>query len=147
MAAKKLGIDKFELLSRDELLAEVRRLDALINSPHTAKFLESTRIEVAHQVDRWGTVHDRAKEPADWFWLVGYLSGKALAAHIAAKEAPSASRVKLCREKALHHTISSAAALGNWHAAISCADSRMAPGSSDIQRMVQETFGKPLVAA
>lgn len=56
----------------DELLsavAERDRLLKLLNTPETLRFLEGTRLEVAHQVERWGTVHDRAKEPADWFWL------------------------------------------------------------------------------
>lgn len=109
------------------------RLDALVNQPHTLRFLEAVRCEVAHQVERWGTAHDRAKEPQDWFWLIGYLAGKALAAH-----------AKGDTEKALHHTISSAAALANWHAAISLADNRMSPGSSDLQQFLEEQFGAPL---
>lgn len=117
--------------SRDEL----RRLDALINAPHNANFLEGVRVEVAHQIDRWGTAHDRAKAPADWFWLVGYLAGKALAAHAAGDT-----------EKAKHHTISTAAALANWHAAITMADNRMQPGSSDIQAFLEKTFGTGVVS-
>ena len=85
--------------------AEAKRLDTLINNPHTDDFLESVRLEAAHQCERWGG--DGGKEPMDWFWLIGYLAGKCLAAHI-----------KGDRDKALHHTISSAAALMNWHAAI-----------------------------
>lgn len=112
------------------LRQRVASLEALINSPHTAHFLDATRTEMAHQVERWGTVHDRAKEPQDWFWLVGYLAGKALRAHIDGD-----------REKALHHTISSAAALANWHAAISLTDNRMSPGSSDLQTFLNEAFG------
>jgi hypothetical protein len=125
----------FDLMTRDELEAKCRELDALVNQPHTAKFLESVRAEVAHQVQRWGTVHDRAKAPQDWFWLVGYLAGKALAAHAAGD-----------MEKALHHTISTSAALANWHAAISLADNRMSPGSSDLQRFLAEQFGEAFAA-
>ena len=91
----------------DTLRARVHELETLINTPHTVNFLEAVKIETAHQVERWGTAHDRAKAPADWFWLVGYLSGKALQAAIIGD-----------REKALHHTISTAAALANWHVAI-----------------------------
>ena len=82
-------------------------LEAQLNTPETAFFLEGVKREAAHQRARWGSEHDEGKEPSDWFWLLGYLSGKALAAHIAGNI-----------EKALHHTISSAAALANWHAAL-----------------------------
>lgn len=112
------------------LLAERDRLRAMINSPITLDFLSGTANEIVHQVERWGTVHDRAKEPADWFWLVGYLAGKALAAHAAGNT-----------EKALHHTISTAAVLGNWHAHIRLGSSEMQPGSSDLQQFLENAFG------
>lgn len=112
------------------LQAENARLSALLNTPETLRFLEGTRLEVAHQVERWGTVHDRAKEPADWFWLLGYLSGKALAAH-----------AKGDTEKAMHHCISSAAVLANWHTHIALGAGLMTPGSSDLQEFLRETFG------
>jgi hypothetical protein len=96
-------------------------------------FLESTRVEVAHQIERWGTVHDRAKEPADWYWLLAYLSGKALASAIAGDV-----------EKAKHHTISSAAVLANWHAQLTFADNRFTPGDSDLQKFLVETFGEAI---
>jgi hypothetical protein len=53
----------------------------------------------------------------DWFWLLGYLGGKALA------EAKAGDV-----EKARHHRISTAVALANWHAALSGMDNRMRPG-------------------
>lgn len=123
-----LGAADHDALVR--VLDEVERLDALVNSPHTARFLEAVRCEVAHQVERWGTAHDRAKEPQDWFWLVGYLAGKALHAHSHADV-----------DKALHHTISTSAALANWWAAIARADNRMQPGSSDLQQFLRDQFG------
>jgi hypothetical protein len=116
--------------------AEREALLALINSPHNAEFLEGTRREVAHQVQRWGTVHDRAKAPADWFWLVGYLAGKALHAHAAGDT-----------EKALHHCISSAAVLANWHTHILLGAGAMTPGSSDLQRFLEQTFGAGVAEA
>jgi hypothetical protein len=115
-----------------ELIAareERDRLKAMINSPELHRFLLAVRIEAIHQVERWGTAHDRAKRPADWFWLVGYLAGKALHAAIAADA-----------EKALHHCISSAAALYNWHCAIKGLDVRMCPGRSDIAEVVDGAF-------
>lgn len=80
---------------------------ALVNNPHTTEFLHAVQIEAAHQRDRWGEAHDRGKSAENWFWLVGYLAGKCLRAVITGD-----------KEKALHHTISSAAALANWYEAI-----------------------------
>jgi len=122
--------DRFADMTDAEVRAEAARLDGLVNSPQTAEFLEAVRTEVAHQVERWGTVHDRAKQPADWFWLVGYLGGKALAAHVVGD-----------RAKALHHTISTAAALANWHTALKFGDNGFTPGDSDIQAFITKTFG------
>ena len=100
-----------------ELFAEVTRLQALINTPQTDDFLEAVRTEAAHQVERWGTAHDDGKTPEDFFWLLGFLSGKALRA---------ASHGD--REKALHHTISSAALLLNWHRRLQGEDTGLRPG-------------------
>lgn len=121
---------ELKLMGRDEAIEHLRHFDALINAPHTKDFLESTRCEVAHQVERWGTVHDRAKQPQDWYWLIAYLAGKALRAHIDGD-----------LEKAKHHTISSAAALANWHAALSLVDGRMEPCDADIHAFLRQTFG------
>jgi hypothetical protein len=92
--------------------AEFRRLDGLINNPHTDDFLEAVKLEAAHQRERWASDHDAGKTDADWFWLVGYLAGKAI-------HKP---------EKQLHHIITTAAALLNWHAAKTGNDTRMRPG-------------------
>jgi len=89
----------------------------IINSPETADFMAGVPIEAAHQRERWGADHDAGKTPVDWFWLIGYLAQKA-----------ANSSVKGDTEKALHHTISTAAALANWHAALSGADTAMRPG-------------------
>lgn len=117
-----------------QLVAERDHLKALVNSPETADFLIGVRNEVAHQVERWGSVHDRAKEPPDWFWLVGYLAGKALAAH---KDGNV--------DKALHHCISTAAVLANWHTHVKLGAGAMQPGSSDLQAYLRETFGSNFV--
>lgn len=89
------------------LKAENERLRSLLNAPEILSFRDGVVREAAHQTERWGRAHDGAKTPEDWFWLIGYLTGKALRAHIEGNT-----------EKALHHTISSAAALANWHAEI-----------------------------
>jgi len=87
-----------------QLEAEVLRLRTLLNSPQTADWVEGVRIEAAHQQERWGTAHDAGKEPEDWFWLLGYLAGKAVAAFRAGNT-----------EKGVHHIVSSGAVLLNWH--------------------------------
>lgn len=91
----------------EALQAEVDRLKAERDHPETKDFFKGVPLEAAHQRARWPSEQDAGKSPADWFWLIGYLAGKCLAAHIAGN-----------REKALHHTISTAAALANWHLAI-----------------------------
>lgn len=92
---------------------EAARLDALINNPHTDDFLEAVRLEAAHQRERWAADGDAGKTDADWFWLVGYLGGKAL----------------MKPEKLLHHIITTAAACLNWHAHRTGASTVMRPGT------------------
>ena len=107
--------------NRETLLAladrRVAELEAIINTPEVHDFARGAVIEAAHQRDRWGADHDAGKAPLDWFWLIGYLAQKAATAQMAGDT-----------EKALHHTISTAAALANWHLAISGTDVRMRPG-------------------
>lgn len=110
--------------------AEIERQHALLNTAEFHDFAKGVVLEAAHQVQRWGEAHDRAKTPADWFWLLGYLAGKALAA---------ANRDD--KEKALHHCISSAGVLANWHAHISGNPTGFTPGASDLQRDVEAVFG------
>lgn len=112
-----------------ETKAVASRLQGLINHPEVDAFLRGTHIEAVHQVERWGASSDRAKRASDWFWLLGYLAGKAL-------RAAEAGNV----EKAKHHCISSAAVLYNWHCAISGTDVRMCPGLSDLAEMVESMF-------
>lgn len=88
-----------------------------LNTPEIANFVKGVEREAMHQRARWGSEHDAGKAPEDWFWLLGYLGGKAL--HAVKTGNP---------DKALHHTISSAAALLNWHAAILGTHSAMRPG-------------------
>lgn len=83
-----------------KLKTENTRLDGLINNPHTDNFLEAVRLEAAHQRERWAPSHDEQKHATDWFWLIGYVAGKALGKP----------------EKRLHHIITTAAVCLNWHA-------------------------------
>jgi hypothetical protein len=100
--------------------AERDRLHALVNSPQTGEFLQAVRAEKAHQIERWGHAHDRSKSAEHWFWLVGYLAGKALRAAITGD-----------RHKALHHCVSSAAALANWFDAIQADESGAGVGADE----------------
>lgn len=87
--------------------AEIARLNAIINSPQSDDFLRAVSTEAEHQRQRWGSDHDAGKTPADWFWLVGYLGGKALHSQAAGDT-----------DKAEHHIITTAAACANWHRAM-----------------------------
>jgi hypothetical protein len=101
----------------DAAESEVQRLHTLIHNPHTDGFLESVRIESAHQRERWGSDHDAGKTVADWFWLLGYLGGKAIAAWKADD-----------RAKYLHHIVTTSAACLNWHAHETGESTSMRPG-------------------
>jgi hypothetical protein len=104
-------------LGRAAAAAEIGRLTSLIDTPHTSDFLKAVPLEAAHQIKRWGVEHDEGKQPEDWFWLVGYLAGKALHA---AKTGDI--------EKAKHHTISTAACMLNWHRRLTGDDATFQPG-------------------
>ena len=105
------------------LRGERDHLLALINSPHTDDWLTNVRTEAAHQRLRYPEDHDANKTPFDWFWLIGYLAQKAAAAAVACD-----------REKALHHTISTGAALLNWHRHIDVAVT--APAVLAVERVM-----------
>jgi len=97
------------------LQKENKRLDTLINNPQTNNFIEAVRIEAAHQRERWPSEHDEGKTNEDWFWLIGYLAGKAI-------------RPDQTLEKCLHHIITTAAVCLNWHMHSTGEDTKMRPG-------------------
>lgn len=101
----------------DELRSEIASLKAERDTPEIIDFMRGVPLEAAHQRERWGSSHDDGKTPFDWFWLIGYLAQKA-----------AASAVSGDVEKAKHHTISTAAALANWHSQLSGGSSEMRPG-------------------
>lgn len=96
-----------EQMNKGELIQEVYRLSGLINTPHTKDFLEAVRMEAAHQLVKRND-EDLCKSPWDWFWTCGYLCQKAASAALRGD-----------KQKALHHTISTAALMCNWHRVIS----------------------------
>jgi hypothetical protein len=99
------------------MIAERERLLALLNTPEVDDWAKGAILEAAHQRERWGADHNAGKSPFDWFWLVGYLAQKAAASAVAGDT-----------EKAKHHTISTGAALANWHLSLNGTDTRMRPG-------------------
>lgn len=84
----------------------IAELEAINSAPDVGEFMVSLEKEIRFQRQKWGTEHDAGKTDADWFWLIGYLAGKALTCAIRGEP-----------EKALHHIITTAAACANWHAA------------------------------
>ena len=81
-----------------------------INTPKIVDFIESVKIESAHQRARWPEGHDDGKTNADWFWLIGWLGGKAVHNPVETGENPKAKR--------LHRIITVAAAAYNWWSAV-----------------------------
>lgn len=92
-------------------------LKATLDGPELHDFATAVVKEAAFQRAEWGVDHDGGKTASDWFWLLGYLGGKALYSYLAGD-----------KDKALHHVITTAAACANWHAAISGTSTRMRPG-------------------
>lgn len=141
-----LSDEEFEELLRDyaqrpnpmwspfvcRLLSEHVALRSRMNTPELHDFAKAVALEASHQRERWGSAHDEGKAPADWFWVIGYLAGKALASHLKATIQDDLPHVlgatNIDRDKALHHTITAAAALANWHAAINGDHTGMRPG-------------------
>jgi hypothetical protein len=107
------------VLKYDKAARELRELKVLLNTPETEDFDKGVPLEAGHQIQRWGAQHDAGKQPEDWFWLCGYLAGKALSSMKAGDT-----------EKAKHHCISTAAAMRNWHRHIATGESAMRPGIS-----------------
>lgn len=101
----------FTRRDRERARAELARLRSenqllryLLDTPVNDDWFAGVRVEAAHQVVRWPAGQDSAKTALDWFWLIGFLAQKAAFAALAGD-----------RDKARHHTISTGAALLNWH--------------------------------
>lgn len=87
-----------------ELLSRYEKLYGLINKPEVIDFTRGMSCEFAFQNLKWGdeTLDNYTHE--DWFWVVGYLAGKAVHCFENDKH-----------KKGLHHTITTAAVLSHWH--------------------------------
>ena len=115
---EQIAVAQPKVVSDDPVREQLRR--EIIDTPETADFIAGVAIEALHQRERWGAEHDAGKSPFDWFWLIGYLAQKAASAAVAGDA-----------EKAMHHTISTAAALANWHVALAGIDTSMRPGIAE----------------
>lgn len=80
-----------------------------LGDPETEDFCKGVLLEAAHQRDRWKE-SDPTKTPADWFWLLGWLGGKAV------HDPHEPWDERTARERRLHRIIATAAAAANWHA-------------------------------
>jgi len=124
----------FEILpvwAQNRLIALQDERDTIfrkINSPETENWMAGVPLEAAHQVERWGAAHDAGKTAWDWFWLIGYLAQKAATAQASGD-----------LFKAKHHTISTAAALLNWHRQLTGENTAMRPGIDPVARGIEET--------
>lgn len=84
------------------------REQEILNTPEIEDFLKAVKIEAAHQKERWQCT-DPEKMDAEFFWLLGWLGGKA----IHDPHDPDDKRTP--RERKLHRIIALAAAAFNWH--------------------------------
>jgi hypothetical protein len=87
-----------------DLEAEVAVLREIHNTPVVEPFAIAAAMEAKHQRLRHGDAHDGNKDAFDWYWTLGYLGAKAARAENDGDIA-----------KALHHTVTAAALLANWH--------------------------------
>lgn len=97
--------------------ARVLYLEGLINTPTIDDFFRGVRIEAAHQVEKWGKEHDASKDAPAWFWVIGYVAGKALRAGIVGD-----------RSKLLHHIVTTAAVCFNWFCHVTSDPTRVPGG-------------------
>lgn len=102
---------------RDDAKHNLVEASRLWEGPETDDWLQGVRKEAAHQTARWGVEGEDGKDWTDFFWLVGYLTGKALRSSLEGDQ-----------EKARHHTISTGAVLLNWHACLVGIAHRFRPG-------------------
>lgn len=91
----------------DRLKDEKERLQAYINNPVTLDFIEAMKVEIPHQKERWRE-SDPLKDDPDWYWLIGWLGGKAIMDPVKDRDA------RTPKERKLHRIVAVAAAAANW---------------------------------
>lgn len=108
---------------------------AMLQEPGGEQFVAAMRLEAAHQAMRWGLPEDREKSAENWFWLLGFIGGKALRAQLEGN-----------RQDAMKHTIEAAACLMHWHRAIACDGSGIGWGfDQDLAAIETLMVGGPSV--
>jgi hypothetical protein len=85
-------------LAAEQELEEIKKL---LDTPDQENFLAAAVAEAKYQRLTWHKT-DEEKTDSDWFWLIGYLTSKAM---------------HDVRGKRVHHLTAAAAAMANWHAA------------------------------
>ena len=91
------------------LRAEVDRLKSVLGTPEVEDFLKAVEREAAYQREHWGKGHDEVKSHANWYWLLGWLGGKA----VMDPHEPGDERTP--RERRLHRIVTVAAVAFHWH--------------------------------
>lgn len=136
-----------------------RALHDLVNTPELVDFAKGVHLEAVHQEQRWGSADRKSKKPYEWFWLLSHLATRALEHHkeaermVASKEGFDDEQgsafwglvdrqIAHHREKAAHHTITSAAVLAHWHAGVIGKHTGMEPGHSASAAEAAELLGE-----
>lgn len=88
-----------------------RAIFGRLNTPEMVDFLEAVKLEAAHQQERWEKT-DKFKDEAEWYWLIGWLGGKAIT------DPHEKADKRTAKERKQHRVITVAAAAYNWHRAI-----------------------------
>lgn len=79
-----------------------------LDTPEMLDFIQAVKVEAEHQRGKW-TGTDPMKSHADWYWLIGWLGGKAVT------DPHESDDDRTEKERRLHRIITVAAAAYNWH--------------------------------
>lgn len=142
---RKLDVRCGDLVRLVEDAEAAHQLHALVNTPELVEFASAIHLEAVHQLDKFGSADRHGKKPVDWYWLVAHLAGRSLEHHKEAERLEQVvnglhladavlmgtlrDQIAYHRQKAVHHTITAAAALNHWHASIVGRPTAMRPGA------------------
>lgn len=105
--------DSRPLLERCGMCAEIYKahqagVSEALNTAETQHFMKGLAIEIAHQREVWKAT-DPHRSDADWYWLIGWLGGKALT------DPHEEGDARTPLEQKLHRIITVAAAAAHWY--------------------------------
>lgn len=142
---RRLDVRSEDLVKLVDDAEAAHRLHELVNTPELVEFASAIHLEAVHQLERWGSADRHGKKPVDWHWLVAHLAGRSLEHHKEAERLEQVvnglhradavlmgtlrDQIAYHRQKAVHHTITAAAALNHWHASIVGRPTAMRPGA------------------